>query len=324
MFLTRDAETACGINGLPIVGEAVAGEQVLALIQPLEPDLLIFTHHLSLAECLELGRMAHQHKPGLRIAILNGPQGTQNAAEDQPVAARASTDTNTNDRNLEKGTLAEQIGKLSETIILEALRYSDKSLIQNTIVRCMMDLKTERAGIFFYIHAYINLILTMVQFVTELGGQAEQVLPELADLAKLLPYLDDERRSLEYLETLLDKTLQFRESKRMKKYYEVIRKAKDFIHLHFADPNLSLNAVADFVNMSPSHFCTIFGRETGETLIQYLTHIRIKKAMELLKTTNLSTAEIAAKIGYNDSNYFCHIFKKTTGINARDFRNGND
>ena len=97
-------------------------------------------------------------------------------------------------------------------------------------------------------------------------------------------------------------------------------RTREFIGDHFADPDMSLTKVADHINMSPSHFSTVFSQETGETFIEYLTGVRIAKAKELLRTTSLRSSEIAYKTGYKDPHYFSYLFKKSTGVTPTDFR----
>lgn len=53
-----------------------------------------------------------------------------------------------------------------------------------------------------------------------------------------------------------------------------------------------------------------------------MTEKRMEKARKLLRDTTVSTAEIAATVGYKDSHYFSFVFKKTQGVSPRDYRNG--
>lgn len=55
--------------------------------------------------------------------------------------------------------------------------------------------------------------------------------------------------------------------------------------------------------------------------MQYLLDLRLKKAKELLRLSDLKIAEIAEKTGFSNTNYFIHLFKKKTGFSPTDFRN---
>ena len=119
---------------------------------------------------------------------------------------------------------------------------------------------------------------------------------------------------------ILASALAFRDARANSQYETVIHEAKEFITHHYSEPDLGLNDVAAQVNLSSSHFSTVFSRETGETFIEYLTRIRIEKAKELLRTTSLKSFEIAYTVGYKDPHYFSSVFKKNTGFSPREFR----
>ncbi|MDR0964425.1 MAG: helix-turn-helix domain-containing protein [Clostridium sp.] len=100
----------------------------------------------------------------------------------------------------------------------------------------------------------------------------------------------------------------------------VIGRAKAYIEEHFCDPNISLLTTAKEVGMSPAHFSTIFAQTVGTNFINYLTAMRIAKAKELLRATDQKLGAIAMDIGYNEPNYFSHVFKKTEGISPKEYR----
>ena len=79
------------------------------------------------------------------------------------------------------------------------------------------------------------------------------------------------------------------------------------------DPDLSLNSICSYLNISTSYFSTIFKEMTGETFIESLTRIRMEKAKELLENTTLKNYEIVQKVGFSDAHYFGISFKKMPG-----------
>lgn len=88
----------------------------------------------------------------------------------------------------------------------------------------------------------------------------------------------------------------------------------------FDDPNLSLQFMADFVEVSPAYLSTLFSQTMGTTFIESLTQIRLKKAQELLQKTDMKITDITFEIGYTDPNYFSYLFKKRTGLTPKEYR----
>ena len=62
-----------------------------------------------------------------------------------------------------------------------------------------------------------------------------------------------------------------------------------------------------------------FTKETGDNFSSYLTKVRIHQAKQLLLNTDYKIYEIAIMVGYNDSQYFCRVFKKEEGISAKEY-----
>mgnify|MGYP001182233018 CR=1 FL=1 len=122
-----------------------------------------------------------------------------------------------------------------------------------------------------------------------------------------------------FLEELLGKLWTWR-SEAASRYGEIIAAAQSYIRREYANDRLSLQDAAEHVRVSPSHLSKVFSQEAGQTFIEFLTQTRIRKAMELLRTTNDKSYEIAYRVGYNDAHYFSNLFKKMTGMTTREFR----
>lgn len=104
------------------------------------------------------------------------------------------------------------------------------------------------------------------------------------------------------------------------KYSHVISRAEKYVRENYKDPNISLISAARHVGMSAAHFSTVFSQTTGRPFITYLTALRMEKAKEMLENTGMKLADIAMEIGYNEPNYFSHVFRKTEGITPKEYR----
>lgn len=84
--------------------------------------------------------------------------------------------------------------------------------------------------------------------------------------------------------------------------------------------NISLNAAANAVHLTPTYLSFIFHKETNITFSDYLQAIRIDHAKELLISTDEKIREIGYMVGYNDYRHFCKIFKKITTLTPQEYR----
>jgi two-component system response regulator YesN len=84
--------------------------------------------------------------------------------------------------------------------------------------------------------------------------------------------------------------------------------------------DITLDDAAKSVNLSYHYFSKIFKDEVGKNFVDYLTELRIEKSMEFLDNSKMSIKEICHRIGYNDPNYYCKIFKKVTGMPPTEYK----
>jgi two-component system response regulator YesN len=84
---------------------------------------------------------------------------------------------------------------------------------------------------------------------------------------------------------------------------------------------ISLDLLADRFFVSKYHLSRIFKQKVGKNFNEFLNHVRIEKAKELLKDTNLNIIEIARGIGYDTPNSFSRMFKNKSGLSPTGFRN---
>lgn len=169
-------------------------------------------------------------------------------------------------------------------------------------------------------YLFVDIILTATQFVSDLGGKVEKL---ASDVHKIEDILND-TISLDQIKTEMNRifisVLTFRNSLASHERVLVLQQAKSYIDIHYVDPELKMNIVAQKFNISPSYFSTIFRQEIGVTFRDYVGKLKINRAKELLRTTNLKCSEVAYQSGFKDSHYFSFVFKKRTGLTPLQFR----
>lgn len=78
--------------------------------------------------------------------------------------------------------------------------------------------------------------------------------------------------------------------------------------------------VADMLHISEKHFCRLFRKQYGIPPQEFLINIRLQKAKQLLKTTDLRVKEVAGSVGYSSQLVFSEIFKKRFGQSPTEYR----
>ncbi|MBN2983682.1 response regulator transcription factor [Cohnella algarum] len=92
-----------------------------------------------------------------------------------------------------------------------------------------------------------------------------------------------------------------------------------YVQQHY-DQEISLQAMAQHVNMDENYLSSLFKKKTGDTFINYLQRLRVEEAKFYLEETELAVAEIAERCGFSNPSYFFKIFKRWTGATPNEHR----
>jgi two-component system response regulator YesN len=103
---------------------------------------------------------------------------------------------------------------------------------------------------------------------------------------------------------------------------KALRQVKQYIEHHYADSGLSLQSAARALGFSSQHISRLFRQEVGDTFVDHLTKIRVRKAISLLTATDRPIYEIAEMLGYTSQQYFSNVFKKMLGVSPLEYRKG--
>jgi two-component system response regulator YesN len=92
-----------------------------------------------------------------------------------------------------------------------------------------------------------------------------------------------------------------------------IAEAVALIESHYRE-DIGLEWVAKQIYLSPGYLSGLFKKETGKSIIQYITLCRLESAKKLLTETNMKIVDVCQEVGYNNASYFCLLFRKYFGV----------
>lgn len=100
---------------------------------------------------------------------------------------------------------------------------------------------------------------------------------------------------------------------------DILGKAMEYIKAHLSD-DISVEALAKEVHVSPRHLGRLFKKEFDQTVSDYILTQKMMLAAKLLQTTRLSVTMVADKAGYTNYSYFIRLFRKFYGMTPREYQ----
>lgn len=189
---------------------------------------------------------------------------------------------------------------------------------KNDVINLIKDIISEARHVtdlplykFFFIHTFITKLF---QRFDAASFQIES-LKNINLISECRDFKQLERHVIECVNSLYD----YLDKAKNQYYRNIIEKVQKYIEDN-AENNITLDLIAKEVHLSPFYLSRLFKSETKINFITYLNILRIKKSIELLEKTDYSADLIAEKVGYNNTSYFCRIFKKHTGFTPIEWR----
>jgi len=208
----------------------------------------------------------------------------------------------------------------TERELLRRVRLGDKEGAKEVLNEILGEILFKNAGQLELIRARIlELAVVLSRAAVEGKAELEMILglnfEHIQELGKI--------KSIEelciWIVRVLDRFTECVYENRNIKNVDIIRKTREFIRANYKK-KIKLIDVSKAIYLSPYYLSHIFKKETGTTLLEYLTKVRIEEAKRLLESTPWNTTRISFEVGYSDQSYFCKVFKKSEGISPSDYK----
>lgn len=169
------------------------------------------------------------------------------------------------------------------------------------------------------IEQYLNILaIQVIHYMIKHSYRIDE-LPMLKEIFGLTKKKTNITELKNEVKKWINTVLHYLEKKNESQNLDHISLAKKWIMDHL-NQNLTIQKIASQVYMNPTYFCEYFKNQTGETVLDFVTRIRIEEASVLLKTTDLKIYDISEKVGYTDTKYFSKLFKKRFGETPSKYR----
>jgi two-component system response regulator YesN len=103
------------------------------------------------------------------------------------------------------------------------------------------------------------------------------------------------------------------------KYRMIVDEIKRYIEKNYMNC-ICIDTIADELNYSPNYLSYVFKKESGDTIADYITKIKMEKAKEMLLDLRNKIYNISEILGFSNAAYFCSVFKKVTSMTPNEYR----
>lgn len=165
-----------------------------------------------------------------------------------------------------------------------------------------------------------EMILFLLKTINNTSDIPESLYEEGIKIFNKLNYythISDIFQSILHYSTIVIKQLS---NTKIKNSSLIVEQAIEYVDENYFKSDLSLSCVAKEISVSSGYLSILFKKEKGFNFSDYVNKVRMDKSIHLLRTTRLTTYQIAEEIGFNNSHYFSLCFKKYTGISPSEYR----
>ncbi|RKN75841.1 helix-turn-helix domain-containing protein [Paenibacillus ginsengarvi] len=203
-----------------------------------------------------------------------------------------------------------------ETKLLQALLQLDEAECAEQISRITQEVTARRLGKANVQQLFFQLSGEVVKTLVQTGGDMSVVFGEKSfALTGIQTIRDMETR----LTDLCARIIAHNREKRLKLNDRTLQLATEFMEMNYNN-NITIESVAQHVQRSTSFLSRIFKEATGTTINDYLIHLRIGRACELLRLPKYTLEDVCREIGYSNVSYFNKLFKSRTGHTPGQYR----
>ncbi len=224
-----------------------------------------------------------------------------------------------NDLNFGNKVYSKQLHILVDNRLYDDIKIGAYDEIKKDIVDIITQIKSSKLELEAINTIVYNIMFLSCKTINELGYNVFEIMGNDFSLHFDVKEISDMVQLEEWFLGFFSKVNEYINLKRSNRNESLIAKVKEYVDNNYVD-NITLTSISKSFGISSGYLSVLFSEHTGQNFIDYISNLRIQKAKNLLKSTDMRIYEIADKVGYRDAYYFSAAFKKIVGINPTDYR----
>lgn len=304
-------------DSFEIVGEADSGSEALRLAELLQPDIIFMDIKIPTINGLEVSQIIKKKMPNTSIIVLTAHSDFQYAQSAIQIGV---------DEYLIKPCSFDRIREILKEY---KKNHVEKDSISSILINYLTDKDYENMS---------DSVNSVTNRIYSRGHNLDMIYRELksllSDLLDLIPCMDDDyrdtyERKFQINETicndeilggfwLFDLVDEVFKQRSIQNYPQLIK-----VFTYIEDNmkrDISLQSAASYADLSLSYLSRLFKKEFGINFTNYIGMKKVRKSKKFLKDSEMGIADIAFELGYNESSYFCKVFKSIEGITPTQYR----
>ncbi|MFD2115162.1 helix-turn-helix domain-containing protein [Paenibacillus yanchengensis] len=205
-----------------------------------------------------------------------------------------------------------------EEMLLYWLKNNQYKAVNQWLERAVLSIAEDKSANYFHLEWYcMDFYLLLRKYLLKETNMTEWLIGEVEDLIQYIQSASNVKEVITRMQQYIHNIQGYWHSNASTS--DVMEEIKQYIDDNFHEP-LTLQSIADQYFIHPNYFSRRFKERFGEKFIDYLTKLRMNRAMQLMSETTMKIFEIAELVGYEDAAYFGSVFRKIFGMTPKQYR----
>ncbi len=313
-----------GLSQATVVGQAESGDEAVRLCAELKPDIIFMDIKIPGINGIQASKIIKEKYPQTIIFILT--------AYDEFDFAHKAVKIGIDDYILKPAKPEEIVSiiKKYEHKVKHRENILDTQKLMNSILsRRYNDAKINLKALLDSLEASsvenedesLKKAARIADKMLEISGTMglKKMKADKYDAAKKFSQIYEFKKARLELEEILKAIFEEIVDNKLYERNDEINAVVNYVEKNYQN-RISLEEVADYVNLNPQYLSRLVKKELGIGFTHYVTNLKIEKAKELLSDTDLPILNISLELSYNEPNYFCKVFKKIVGMTPMEYR----